>query len=137
MSTLKYSRQRESIKLYLAQTKEHPTADMVYTNIRKKYPNISLGTVYRNLNLLVDQGEVIKISSVDGSDRFDAHTTPHYHLMCMECSNIFDLNMEPKIMEELNAVAGSSFDGEIYGHDIIFHGKCEKCSKKQEDSLNE
>ena len=57
----KYSRQRESIKKYLASTKEHPTADMVYTNIRKQYPNISLGTVYRNLNLLVDHGEIINL----------------------------------------------------------------------------
>lgn len=60
MSVTKYSRQREAIKEYLAHTKEHPTADMVYMQIRKIYPNISLGTVYRNLNFLADKGEVQK-----------------------------------------------------------------------------
>ena len=63
MANLKYSRQRESIKEYLANTKEHPTADMVYAKVRTEYPNISLGTVYRNLNLLADIGEVNKITT--------------------------------------------------------------------------
>ena len=60
MATLKFSRQRESIKQYLASTKEHPTADMVYMHVKEDYPNISLGTVYRNLNLLTDIGEALK-----------------------------------------------------------------------------
>ena len=62
MAALKYSRQRESIKHYLMTTKEHPTADTVYMHVKKEFPNISLGTVYRNLNLLTDIGEAIKIS---------------------------------------------------------------------------
>ena len=57
MATLKYSRQRESIKNYLASTTEHPTADTVYMHVKEEFPNISLGTVYRNLNLLTDLGE--------------------------------------------------------------------------------
>jgi Fur family peroxide stress response transcriptional regulator len=73
MSVTKYSRQREAIKEYLAHTKEHPTADMVYMQIRKIYPNISLGTVYRNLNFLADKGEVQKIDCQDGSIRFDGN----------------------------------------------------------------
>ena len=71
MATLKFSRQRESIKQYLASTKEHPTADMVYMHVKEDYPNISLGTVYRNLNLLTDIGEALKIATPDGADRFD------------------------------------------------------------------
>ena len=63
MAALKYSRQREAIKHYLASTKEHPTADTVYMHVKKEFPNISLGTVYRNLNLLTDIGEAIKIST--------------------------------------------------------------------------
>ena len=84
----KYSRQREAIKQYLASTCEHPTADTVYMNIRGTYPNISLGTVYRNLNLLAEQGEIIKINCQDGSDRFDANVMPHYHFLCNECGKI-------------------------------------------------
>ena len=77
MATLKYSRQREVIKEYLASTKEHPTADTVYLHVRKTFPKISLGTVYRNLNLLADTGEALMITTPDGGVRFDATTTPH------------------------------------------------------------
>lgn len=66
MAVLKYSRQREVIKEYLMSTKEHPTADTVYMHIREQSPNISLGTVYRNLNLLTELGEIKKITCGDG-----------------------------------------------------------------------
>ena len=82
MAALKYSRQREAIKNYLEGRKDHPTADMVYTAIREVYPNISLGTVYRNLTLLAKQGEISKISCGETSDRFDIRTDPHYHFIC-------------------------------------------------------
>ena len=72
MATLKYSRQRESIKNYLASTTEHPTADTVYMHVKEEFPNISLGTVYRNLNLLTDLGEAVKITTPDGGDTFSA-----------------------------------------------------------------
>ena len=70
MAAIKYSRQPEAIKHYLASTKEHPTADTVYLHVKEDFPNISLGTVYRNLNLLTDIGEAIKIPTPDGGDRF-------------------------------------------------------------------
>ena len=77
MALLKYSRQREAIKNYLASTRNHPTADSVYMHVKKEFPNISLGTVYRNLNLLSELGEIVKITAPDGGDRFDGHTEPH------------------------------------------------------------
>lgn len=66
MSTLKYSRQRESIKVCLQGRKDHPTADMLYTDVRKEFPNISLGTVYRNLSLLSELGEIKRLTTGDG-----------------------------------------------------------------------
>ena len=78
MASLKYSRQRESIIQYLSATHSHPTADMVYMHVKEEFPNISLGTVYRNLNLLADIGEIIKIPTPDGGDRFDGRTDSHY-----------------------------------------------------------
>ena len=75
MKTLKYSRQRESIKACLMSRKDHPTADALYTSIREQFPNISLGTVYRNLNLLVELGEIRKLSCGDGTDHFDYDTS--------------------------------------------------------------
>lgn len=128
MANLKYSRQRESIKEYLANTKEHPTADMVYANVRTEYPNISLGTVYRNLNLLADIGEVNKITTPDGGDRFDGDTNPHYHFFCTSCGCMMDLNMEN--IDHINEIAGKNFDGIIETHTTTFYGKCGDCIKK-------
>ena len=71
MAGLKYSKQRASIKDYLMHTTSHPTADTVYLHIKEEFPNISLGTVYRNLNLLADIGEALRIPTPDGGDRFD------------------------------------------------------------------
>lgn len=127
MTTLKYSRQRESIKEFLAHTKEHPTADTIYTHIRRVYPNISLGTVYRNLNLLVDQGEIMKISNCDGSDRFDGNPLPHYHFLCTECFCVQDLNIKSESLDHINVIANAGFDGSIDGHSVMFYGKCADC----------
>ena len=79
---LKYSRQREVIKENLMHREDHPTADMVYMDVRETFPNISLGTVYRNLQLLTDLGEIQKLNIGDGVDHFDAKTFPHYHFIC-------------------------------------------------------
>ena len=85
MSTLKYSRQRESIKVCLQGRKDHPTADMLYTDVRKEFPNISLGTVYRNLSLLSELGEIKRLTTGDGPDRFDGDTSTHHHFICRKC----------------------------------------------------
>ena len=75
---LKRSKQRESIKKFLISRYDHPTAETVYMNIKEEFPNISLGTVYRNLSLLADIGEIQKLSTGIGPDRFDGNPKPHY-----------------------------------------------------------
>lgn len=125
MATLKFSRQREAIKNYLLTTKDHPTADTVYMNIRNIYPNISLGTVYRNLNLLAEQGEILKINCQDGSDRFDGNPQPHYHFLCTSCGRVLDLEMES--IDHVNDIASAGFKGKIEGHMIYFFGLCPDC----------
>ena len=75
---LKYSKQREAIKNFLVTRYDHPTAETVYLNIRKEFPNISLGTVYRNLNLLAEIGEILKLSPGIGPDRFDGNPAPPF-----------------------------------------------------------
>ena len=82
MAALKYSRQRESIKEFLRSRTDHPTADTVYENLRQIYPNISLGTVYRNLSLLSDIGEIRKLTNFGSADRYDGRVAPHSHFMC-------------------------------------------------------
>lgn len=131
MAALKYSRQREAIKNYLVGRLDHPTADMVYSAIRETYPNISLGTVYRNLTLLANQGEIIKISCGENSDRFDARTELHYHIICENCGQVEDLFGLDADM--INHMADEKYDGDIEGHQLYFYGKCKKCKAEEKN----
>ncbi len=124
---LKHSKQRESIKQYLETHYTHPTAETVYLDMKEEFPNISLGTVYRNLNLLADMGEIIRISSGNGPDRYDGNTKPHYHFICSKCGDVLDIDMEPDTA--FMAQAGKNFPGIITGHVTHFFGYCPKCHK--------
>lgn len=125
---LKYSRQRQVIKDFLMTRKDHPTADTVYMNVRHEYPNISLGTVYRNLSLLADLGEINRLRVGDGVDHFDADTSRHYHCVCTQCGNVMDLKMDN--IDHIARIANEHFDGEIQGHVTYFHGLCGTCYHK-------
>ena len=125
---LKHSRQRDSILEFLAIRKDHPTADTVYMNVRRSFPNISLGTVYRNLTLLADIGEISRIRLGDGVDHFDYDTSPHSHFICSECGEVFDLDM--KVTEALTRTAQENFEGKIEGHVTYFYGRCNNCNPK-------
>ena len=127
MPTLKRSKQRESIKEFLETRTDHPTADMIYMNIRKIYPNISLGTVYRNLALLSDLGEISKITTGDGADRFDGRTTPHNHFICRKCHSVMYLEMEN--IDYIMDTAGKNFEGIIESYTAHFYGICSNCKK--------
>lgn len=125
MAGLKYSRQREAILQFLMTRKDHPTADVVYANIREEFPNISLGTVYRNLTLLSDRGQLLRLRLGDGVDHFDADTSPHYHFVCERCHAVLDLEM-PDI-DSIDKLAGAHFAGKIKGHFTHFYGLCPSC----------
>ena len=125
VTMLKHSKQRVAIKNFLADRYDHPTAETVYLNIKKEFPNISLGTVYRNLSLLAEIGEIQKLSTGIGPDRFDGNTAPHYHFICSCCGNVLDLNVNG--LEHINVLAAQDFDGEIEGHVTYFFGKCPCC----------
>lgn len=111
MSTLKYSRQREAIKNFLMNRKDHPTADTIYTCLREEYPNISLGTVYRNLSLLEEIGEISKISVGSGADHYDGDTTQHQHFICTHCNQVYDIQI--KNIDSIAEEAAKSFPGII------------------------
>lgn len=127
MAIQKFSRQREAIKTYLSNTTSHPTAEIIYENIKLSYPKISLGTVYRNLNLLVEQGEILKLSCGDGSDHFDGNPLPHNHFICDCCGGVSDLDMEP--IDYIQEAASANFNGKIRGYITYFLGTCPKCLK--------
>lgn len=123
-----HSKQREAILDFLATRKDHPTADVVYMNVRKQLPNISLGTVYRNLTLLSDNGEILRLRVGDGTDHFDADVSLHYHFICKECGSVLDLEMDN--IDAINGIAAQNFDGEIEGHCTYFYGLCGNCTNK-------
>ena len=125
---LKHSKQRDSIKAFLATRKDHPTADVVYRNVRESFPNISLGTVYRNLTLLADIGEIARIRVGDSVDHFDYDTSPHYHFVCSECGCVMDLNIP--MTAHLSKAAQKNFKGEIEGQVTYFYGRCNNCLSK-------
>ena len=101
-------------------------------NIKEEFPNISLGTVYRNLSLLADIGEIQKLSTGIGPDRFDGNPKPHYHFICKECGSVLDLNVTG--LDHINVLAAQDFDGEIEGHVTYFYGKCPSCKVKAQTS---
>ena len=103
-------------------------ASLKYSQLSKIYPNISLGTVYRNLALLADIGEIQKICTGDGADRFDGQIRPHYHVICTRCHQVMDLDLD--YMKEPEALASEHFEGKILGHVTNFYGICPDCLKK-------
>lgn len=124
----KYSRQRESIKHYLDTHRTHPTAEIVYQNVKQQFPNISLGTVYRNLNLLAERGEILRISLGNGPDHYDADCSPHYHFICKQCGTVLDIDLEHQA--QLDEIAARQFNGTITNHVTHFFGLCPKCNTK-------
>lgn len=127
MTVRKHSRQRDSIRDFLMTRKDHPSADTIYENLRKEFPNISLGTVYRNLSLLAETGEIQKLTGLDNSDRFDGNVEPHCHFYCTKCGSVTDL--EAVTPSSIAADVQKSFAGRIQGCSVNFYGTCEKCEE--------
>ena len=127
MAARKHSRQRDLVKKFLMTRKDHPTADVIYRNVRCSNPSISLGTVYRNLTLMAREGEINRINMGDGADRFDADTSPHFHLLCERCGAVVDLEGEDigSLLEE----AAARCAGQVTGYVAYFYGVCPDCLK--------
>ena len=119
---MRRSLQRDTIKNVVCSTKCHPTADWVYNEVRKLIPNISLGTVYRNLSRLSDNSSIKTIQD-GGLTRYDGNINPHYHLKCDECSNITDIQL-PEI--DFKNDIKNRFDFEMIDVEITITGKCNK-----------
>lgn len=129
-SILKNSKQRTAILTFLKNRCDHPTADTVYQEIRNEIPNISLGTVYRNLSLLAERGEISRLYCNGKSDRFDPIIEPHYHFICKKCGSVQDIPLP--YSEDINHLANTNFSGTITNHSIIFQGYCEMCNSNKE-----
>ena len=119
--------QRALVLETVKELRRHATADEVYDTINKKHPDISRGTVYRNLNLLSDAGEIRKVEMPGGAALYDHLRQEHYHAKCAKCGRVFDVEMEFISDLEKNIINAHGF--EYTGHDIIFKGICLECNK--------
>lgn len=129
MAGKRYSKQRELIYNAVVGSTEHPTAEMVYQWLKPANPNLSLGTVYRNLTLLAQEGLLIRMPFP--VERYDGNVKPHSHFRCKNCSKVFDLKWghDP----EMDRTAEKLLPGfQIEGHDLTFSGICPTCQKEKE-----
>lgn len=125
---MKYSKQRNLVLEALQQNPCHPTAETVYAYIRQKDANISLATVYRNLNQLAENGIIQKLDHVDSVARFDHTLEKHYHFICSQCSAIIDIDSDviPDLQQRISEQTGLA----VESADISFRGICPNCLKK-------
>ena len=122
----RYSRQRELIFEAVRDSKEHPTAEMVYAQLRPENPNLSLGTVYRNLHQLSDEGVLVRMPFP--VERYDAELMPHCHFRCKGCGRVID--MEQPYDPTLDSEAKNDLPGfRVDGHDLVFTGLCPACQE--------
>ena len=122
------SRQRDRILELLRSTESHPTANWLYGRMRKEFPALSLGTIYRNIGILVQQGLISRIAFGSTFDHLDANMKAHYHFVCESCGSISDLDIPPR--EEIDTSLYASLGYVVHGHEMEFHGLCPKCARK-------
>ncbi|MCL0078958.1 transcriptional repressor [Dehalococcoidia bacterium] len=123
----KDSKQKKAILSVLRRTTSHPSADWIYEEVRKVIPNISLGTVYRNLKVLKENGVILELSLAGASSRYDANCEDHYHFRCIKCGRVSDVD-EPVNYALDEKVAGNT-GSRILGHRLEFYGFCPDCGR--------
>ena len=121
---MRYSHQRELILEAVKSVKTHPTADMVYEAIRQTEPSISLGTVYRNLNLLASNGDITPLYTGDDKVHYDGDTSSHRHFVCKKCKKIIDIFITPQIPSEITQKMKLTVEEEK----TVYYGQCRECA---------
>ncbi len=122
-----YSRQREAILNVLRATDTHPTAGWIYEKVREIIPNISLGTVYRNLTELSHSGEILSIDVRDGQEHYDGNNAPHLHLRCNGCNSLSDVELIDDPLTAISKKMDFAPESSVY----VIYGKCKNCIKSE------
>lgn len=125
MAPTRYSRQRELIYQSVCASRAHPTAEMVYAALKPAHPSLSLGTVYRNLHLLADEGKLVRMPFP--VERFDGVLDPHSHFCCEHCGQVMDVELPYN--EALDAEARAQLDCDVARHTVVFYGVCSDCAE--------
>lgn len=130
---IRLTTQRQIILEELSKVKSHPTASEVYDMVRKRLPRIGLGTVYRNLELMSENGMILKLEVGGTQKRFDATTDAHYHIRCSCCGRVNDIDVP--VIDSLVDAAAENSSYQILGHHVEFTGVCEKCQKNNNKAV--
>ena len=125
--SLNQSKQRNAILSFLHTRKDHPTAEIIHENVKDIIPSISLGTVYRNLNLLSELGEIKSLQTRDNKIHYDADTSNHQHFICNRCKQICDIFID--IGPQLKKASGSLMPGEVQEYEVYYYGICKQCEE--------
>lgn len=120
--------QRDIVLKAVRSLGNHASADEIYACVSKDFPSIGKGTVYRNLNILAEEGEIRKVEIPEGPDRFDHNVGKHYHVTCIKCRKVFDADMD--VLTDLNEKIHSKNGMIFLDHDIVFKGLCPNCQEK-------
>ena len=128
----KHFKKRDAILESLRRSKAHPSAEMLFTQLKPQIPDLAMGTVYRNLTLFKQQGLVSSIATVDGVERFDGNTAPHVHFICTACNAVIDLD-DMQVPETLRQTAAVCCGGQVEGCQLSFTGLCRECKKERKD----
>jgi len=123
--------QRRVITETLLKNPIHPTAEEIYNLISRDHPEIGIATVYRNLKLLEQRGDIIRISTLNAPDRYDINNKPHYHICCAKCGSFSDFELSYK--EDFDKIASQKTGYKILGHSLLFIGICPECSNSSND----
>lgn len=118
------TKQRKVILEELRKVTSHPTADEVYDMVRQRLPRISLGTIYRNLDVLAEGGEILKLESAGNQKRFDGNPMPHAHIRCNRCGRVGDVM---NVATQISTVGAAAKGFTITGARIEFEGVCDAC----------
>lgn len=121
------TKQREAIIRFLANNKTHPTADVIYEGVKNEIPNISVGTVYRNLKVLKENGLITEVTIQGTLGRYEEKQKNHYHFRCEQCGKVFDID-EP-VDNDLNMRVAGKTGLKINSHQLEFRGLCKDCQK--------
>ena len=130
--TAKHFRKRDAILACLLKTNVHPSADWVYAQLKPEIPDLSLGTVYRNLNLFKEQGQIVSLGTVKGVERFDGNTAPHVHYICESCGCVLDLE-GVAVPQELQSAVAKTTGGQVNTCQLTFTGVCMACKNLNQE----
>ena len=130
----KHFRKRDAIWNCLMQSKAHPSAEMLYTQLKPEIPDLAIGTVYRNLTLFREKGMVMSVATVNGVERFDANTEPHVHFICGGCDAVIDLD-DMQVPESLSQTAARCCGGQVQGCQLSFTGLCRNCNNERNEAV--